>query len=103
MGEKATTKLLSLSMLISRPPYFLTIQRHSPDLADIFAGDIYTVITEGPEAVPVRVAWIHKVGYCLFSYISTALFNWKTKQALEKHLANNYFILSARVKNKISE
>jgi len=72
---------------------FLTTHRHSPDLADIFIGDIYTVITEGPKAVPFRVAWIHKVGYCLFSYVATALFNWKTKQAQWKLLGNNYFIL----------
>ena len=72
---------------------FLTTQRHSPDLADIFIGYIYTVITEGPKAVPFRVAWIHKVGYCLFSYVATALFNWKTKQAQWKLLGNNYFIL----------
>jgi hypothetical protein len=59
---------------------FLTTHKYSPDLADIFVGDIYTIITEGPKAVPVRGAWIHKIRYCLFSYVATALFNWKTKQ-----------------------
>jgi len=82
---------------------FSTTHRHSPDLADIFVGDIYTVITEGPKAVPFRVAWIHKVGYCLFSYVTTALFNCKTKQAQRKLLENNYFILPATENKRISK
>jgi len=53
----------------------VTIHIHSPDLADIFISDINAEITERSKAVPVRVAWIYKVGDCLFCYVAAALLN----------------------------
>lgn len=59
----------------------MAIHIYSPDLADIFVGDINAEITEGTKAISVRVAWVHKVGDCLSCYVAAALLNWKTSQA----------------------
>jgi hypothetical protein len=55
------------------------IQVYSPDLADIFVGNVNAEITEGSKAISVRVAWVHKVGDCLPRYVTAAPLNWKTK------------------------